>query len=389
MAKKREQTVESNDDFTDELIKAINRDNGDRIAYNLSTDDAPTNVNRWLSTGCIGLDYICANRSNGGFPEGRIVEIYGPASIGKSHIALQLARCVQKIGGIVIYIDTENATSIENLNLLGVNIKQKFVYVQEVCVENIFSIIDQTVKKAHALNNDIPVLVVWDSIAAASPKAELLGDYDKDTIGLKARALSKGFRKLTETIGANKVTLLCLNQIRTRIGVSYVDPDVSPGGHALPFHASIRIKLGAGSAIKAKNGDVIGINVWAKTVKNKVAPPFRKAHFEIHFGVGIKEHEQLLDLIREYCSAEGPIIHNGKRLELEGGGAWKTLSVADAASGEVILEKKYTKNSFENALSDPEVRPWLNIMLEKAHVRAMGQAVKDDEASSDNEQIVD
>ena len=138
-------------DFTDDLIKSLNKEAGTRVAYNLSCDDSPTHVNRWISTGSMLLDYIIANRPNGGLPEGRIVEIFGPPSIGKSHIAIQIARSTQHMGGIVVYIDTENATSVENLALLGVDISKRFVYVDTHCTEEVLSIAEATILKvAHA-----------------------------------------------------------------------------------------------------------------------------------------------------------------------------------------------------------------------------------------------
>ena len=122
MAKKPKPKKVASNDFTSDLIKALNKEQGSRVAYNLSTDESPTSVDRWISTGAKMLDYICSNRRNGGLPEGRIIEIFGPPSIGKSHIAIQIARTTQQMGGIVVYIDTENATSIENLEMLGINI---------------------------------------------------------------------------------------------------------------------------------------------------------------------------------------------------------------------------------------------------------------------------
>jgi recombination protein RecA len=351
-------------DFTSDLIQALNKESGMRVAYNLSVDESPTHVKRWISTGSKLLDYICSNRSNGGLPEGRIVEIFGPPSIGKSHIATQIARTTQNMGGIVVYIDTENATSVENLGMLGVDVSKRFVYVDTHCTEEVLSIAESTIMKAKAMDKDIPVTIVWDSVAASSPKAELLGDYDKESIGLQARAISKGMRKITGVIANQNVLFVILNQIRTKIGVMYGDPDTTPGGKAIPFHASTRIKLGAGQQIK-DGEDVIGINVSAKTIKNKVAPPFRKINFEIHFGVGIKEHEQVFDLLRKH----GPEIIEGKEIALSGTGAWKTFSVTNVDTGEVMIEKKFHKPKFDEVMSNEEYNVYIDKLLERALVK--------------------
>jgi recombination protein RecA len=216
-------------DFSAELIKQINKEAGNRIAFNLGTDDAPTNVKRWISTGSKQLDYIISNRRSGGIAEGRIVEIQGPASSGKSHIAYEIAKATQHMNGIVVYIDTENATSVENLETIGIDIRKRFVFIQETCIEEIFKIIESTIEKARNMKADVPVTVIWDSVAASAPKAEIEGEYDQNTIGLAARVLSKGFRKITHVIGDKNVCLVLLNQQRQKIGVLYGDPScVSP-----------------------------------------------------------------------------------------------------------------------------------------------------------------
>ena len=356
------------DDFTNDLISAINKDSGSKVAYNLERDVSPTHVKRWISTGSRQLDYIISNKNGGGLPEGRIVEIFGPPSIGKSHIALQIAKSTQAMGGIVVYIDTENATSVENLGLLGVDISRRFVYVDTHCTEEVLSIAESTILKAKAMNKDVPVTIIWDSVAASSPKAELLGDYDKDSIGLQARAISKGMRKITGVIANQSVLLVCLNQTRTKIGVMHGDPTAVPGGSAIPYHASVRIKLGAGAQITdEKTGDVVGINVWAKTIKNKVAPPFRKCDFEIRFGVGIREHEQMFDMLREH----GPETVDGKTIEVSGTGAYKNFSVIDSTTGQVLIEKKFYKKEFDKILEDPKYKSYLDDLLEAAMVRKL------------------
>lgn len=359
MAKK-----ENLDDFTIDLIKSLNKERGTRVAYNLSCDESPTHVKRWISTGSKQLDYMISNKKDGGLPEGRIVEIFGPPSIGKSHIAIQIAKSTQQKKGIVVYIDTENATSIENLKALGVDISTRFVYVDTHCTEEVLSIAESTIIKAKAMSKDVPVTIIWDSVAATSPKAELLGDYDKESIGLQARAISKGMRKITGVIANEKVLFVCLNQIRTKVGVLYGDPTTTPGGHAIPFHSSVRIKLGAGSQILNKDKEPIGINVSAKTIKNKVAAPFRTCHFEIHFGKGIVEHEQLFDFLRK----NGPETINNRQIEVGGNGAWKYLHVY-SQDGEMIVEKKFHKSDFNSIMQDKKYSEYIDLLIEHAMTR--------------------
>jgi recombination protein RecA len=268
------------------------------------------------------------------------------------------------MGGIVVYIDTENATSVENLQRLGVNVEKRFVYVDTHCTEEVLSIAEKTILKAKALNKNVPVTIVWDSVAASSPKAELLGDYDKETIGLQARAISKGMRKITGVIGQTNSLFVILNQIRTKIGVMYGDPTTTPGGKAIPFHSSIRIKLGAGQQIK-DGDDVIGIQVSAKTVKNKVAPPFRTANFQIHFGKGIVEHEELFDLLRKH----GHQYIGDNVVEVSGSGQWKKLMVTNHETGELLVEKKFRKKDF-NVIMD-EYSDFIEDLIQAAMIKKM------------------
>jgi recombination protein RecA len=353
------------DEFEKELISSLNKEHKDRIAYNLAYDVAPTNIHRWISTGSQLLDYIVSNRRDGGLPEGRIIEIFGPPSIGKSHIALQVAKSVQAMGGICVYIDTENATSIENLGMLGINIKKRFVFIETSCTEDIFQTIESIITKSEIISKKVPIVIIWDSVAASSPRAELDAKYSKDSIGLQARAMSKGLRKITGVIANKQVTLLCLNQTRTKIGVMFGDPMTTPGGHALPFHASTRIKLTGGGHIKNKDDEIIGAKVTAKTIKNKVAFPQRKVTFEIHFGKGLSEAEYIFDILRE-----SPKFVNGtKTIDISGTGSWKKLEVIDSQTGEVITEKKFYKAEFGHLMKDKNYAKYINDYLEHIMIK--------------------
>lgn len=356
------------DDFAQTLIKQLNKEHGSNIAFNLASDDAPTDVNRWISTGSKELDYIISNRRDGGFPEGRIVEIQGPPSCGKSHIGFEVAKSTQRMGGIVVYVDTENATSPTNLAQLGIDVAKRFVFVQTACTEEILSVIESTIVKARAMTKDVPVTVIWDSVSQSSPKAELEGDYDQNTIGLQARVLSKGMRKIANVIGGQKVLLLLMSQQRTKIGVMYGDPTTTSGGMAVPYAASTRVKINTGKPVLAKDESTIGIEVTAKTIKNKVGRPFREATFQIHFGVGVIDHENLFDSLRTHCEAKGGAIVNGVKVSIEGAGAWKEWKGFDVKTGEVVFEKKFYKADFDKILKDPQYKEYMAGLMDAAFI---------------------
>lgn len=374
-SKEKDANELGNDDFSAELIKQLNKEHSANIAFNLGTGQAPTEIKRWISTGSRQLDSIISNKMYGGFAEGRVVEIQGAASSGKSHITYECIKATQKLGGIAVYIDTENATSLENLQKVGIDTSSRFVFVQSGCTEEVFEVAESTILKARQMTKDVPVTIIWDSVAATAPKAELEGNYDQNTIGLQARVIGKGLRKITNIIGNQNVLFILVNQQRMKIGVMFGDPTTTPGGMAIPYASSIRVSITSSGQkqIKDKDGNIIGISVTAKTIKNKVAPPFRSVQFQIIFGHGVVEHEEVFDSFREHCSKKGPVLFEGKdglkHLTVDGTGAWKTFTASDANTGEIEIEHKFYKADFgEKVLYVPEYSDMMDRMFEATFV---------------------
>ena len=283
--------------------KSLNKDKGTRVAYNLQEDESPTHVRRWISTGSCLLDYICGNRPKGGLPEGRIVEIFGPPSIGKSHIATQIARSTQQMGGIIVYIDTENAVSREFLEAIGLDL-EKMLYVPLDAIEDIFEAIESIIESVRKSNKDRLVTIVVDSVMGASTKIEQAADYDKDGWATsKAIILSKGMRKITNLIGRQRIALLFTNQLRSRLGVAFGDPWTTSGGKAIPFHSSVRLRLKSVGQIKVKKDGVdqtIGIKTICQVVKNRMGQPLKTIDYDIYFESGIDNYGGWLNVMKQF-----------------------------------------------------------------------------------------
>ena len=285
-----------------------------------------------IPTGCLTLDIALGI---GGMPRGRMIEIYGPESSGKTTVALHVVAEAQKLGGVAAFIDAEHALDPVYAKKLGVNLDELYVS-QPDSGEQALDIVDALVR-----SSAVDIIVV-DSVAALTPKAEIEGDMGDSHVGLQARLMSQALRKLTAIVNKSKTCVIFINQLREKVGVMFGNPETTPGGKALKFYASIRIDVRKADLLKDSDG-AVGNKTRAKIVKNKLAPPFRQAEFDIIYGEGI--------------SREGCIIDMGVAYGvLEKSGAWFSYNGEKVANGRDKMRQYLKDNPEIMAEMDRKIR---------------------------------
>ena len=303
-----------------------------------------TNVSNDLEiipTGCLSLDLALGV---GGVPRGRIIEVYGPESSGKTTIALHIIAETQKMGGVAAFIDAEHALDAQYAHALGVDTNELYLS-QPDTGEQALDICESLVR-----SSAVDVIVI-DSVAALTPKAEIEGDMGDTHVGLLARLMSQALRKLTAITNRSKTCVIFINQLREKVGVMFGNPETTPGGKALKYFATIRLDIRKADALKG-DGGIIGNRAKCKVVKNKVAPPFKVAEFDIIYGEGVSQEGCLIDLGVEY----GILTKSG---------SWYNSGDQQAAQGREKMREYLKTNTEVRAEIDAKIREAHKASLEK------------------------
>lgn len=283
-----------------QLRKSLNKEGEDMMTWDLTKDDSPTFVRDFISTGSTLLDYIISNRRNGGVPCGKITELQGEESSGKSLLCAHIIANTQKKGGIAVYLDTENAANPDFMRRIGVDL-EKLIYIQPGTIEKSFEVIENIILTLRAKSATTPVTIIWDSVGNTPPQAEIEGSYDAQSrMGLGAKAMAIGLRKTTDMIGKEQITMVFTQPLTYRMDAGlYGDPLGTKYGKALPYHSSVRLRVQSSTKLKDKNGEIYGLITNGRIIKSRLGTSYRTCKFEIHFDHGIDDEASWFLVLHE------------------------------------------------------------------------------------------
>lgn len=363
MAKKKvdETVLDRQENLAIDVMSMINKqfkDIPDKAAH-FVFDDLTTDVTDWIDTGCPELNLAISNRPNGGFPVGRITEIYGATSSGKSLLASYAVKNTIEKGGIPIYFDTEFALNKEFWKVIGVDTKKAMSVTLDL-LEDVFETMENIIAKVRATDKNKLITFVVDSIMGGTTKNESVSDFTKGGWNTeKSIVCSQAMRKLTPIISRHNICVILINQVRTNLGVTFGDDETTSGGKAIAFHSTVRIKLKS----KGKNqGEIngiktpVGIKVQAEIVKNKLGPPLRTVIYDIDFSRGINPYSGWLDKL-------------SKTPAIKADGSWYTVNIVDETTGEEVNKRVHGEANFMKLLEDdPYIRDLLYTYLCKTYI---------------------
>ncbi len=286
------------------IRSALNKDDADKVTWDLSKDDSPTYVKEFIPTGSTLLDYVMTNRRGGGVPVGKMTAIEGEEQTGKSLLCAHIIANAQRMGGIAVYIDTENAANPDFMKRVGVDL-ESLVYIQPGTVEHALEHIEAVIRTLRAKSPNTLVCILWDSIGGTPTQAEIEGDYDPNSqMGLLAKTLSKGFKKLIDLVAKERIALVVTNHLKQKMGYVMGDPFYAPGGKGVPYLSTVRLRLTSSTKLKDEKGDIYGVKTNGRVIKTRLGPNYRSTKFEIHFDQGVDDERSWLETLQERGGVE-------------------------------------------------------------------------------------